>query len=69
MQEAGGVVTDLQGNALDWTHGRTLKNNRGILAAGDAKTHAQVLEFLNDEQKTSHVITQQVIKRQVSNCY
>lgn len=31
-QEAGGKVTDLDGKPLDFTQGRTLANNRGILA-------------------------------------
>jgi len=31
-EEAGGQVTDLDGKPLDFTHGRTLLKNRGILA-------------------------------------
>jgi 3'(2'), 5'-bisphosphate nucleotidase len=31
-QEAGGKVTDLDGKPLDFTQGRTLAKNRGILA-------------------------------------
>lgn len=33
LQEAGGQITDLDGNALDFTVGRDLIHNRGILAS------------------------------------
>lgn len=33
VQEAGGMVTDLDGKPLDFSQGRTLKNNRGVLAS------------------------------------
>jgi 3'(2'), 5'-bisphosphate nucleotidase len=32
VQEAGGMMTDLDGNPLDFTAGREMQNNRGILA-------------------------------------
>jgi 3'(2'), 5'-bisphosphate nucleotidase len=32
VQEAGGAVTDLDGTSLDFTAGREMKNNRGIVA-------------------------------------
>lgn len=32
VEEAGGRVTDLDGNPLDFSQGRTLKKNRGICA-------------------------------------
>ncbi len=32
VEEAGGVVTDLDGKSLDFSHGRTLAKNRGIVA-------------------------------------
>ena len=32
VEEAGGVVTDLDGKPLDFSHGRTLAQNRGIIA-------------------------------------
>ncbi|MBL4699695.1 MAG: 3'(2'),5'-bisphosphate nucleotidase [Phycisphaeraceae bacterium] len=32
VQEAGGTVTDITGKPLDFTHGRQLENNRGIIA-------------------------------------
>lgn len=33
VEEAGGVVTDLDGQPLDFSQGRTLKKNRGICAS------------------------------------
>ncbi|KAJ3073485.1 hypothetical protein HDU98_001413 [Podochytrium sp. JEL0797] len=42
VQEAGGIVTDVDGNPLDFSVGRTLKNNKGVVAAGRA-IHAEVL--------------------------
>lgn len=33
VEEAGGLVTDLDGRPLDFSTGRTLANNRGILAS------------------------------------
>ncbi len=33
VEEAGGRVSDLNGQALDFAQGRTLKNNRGVLAS------------------------------------
>jgi HAL2 family 3'(2'),5'-bisphosphate nucleotidase len=33
VTEAGGTVTDVDGTALDWTTGRRLTRNRGIVAA------------------------------------
>jgi 3'(2'), 5'-bisphosphate nucleotidase len=35
VEEAGGRITDLDGNALDFTTGRRLSRNRGILASND----------------------------------
>lgn len=43
IREAGGVVTDMHGNKLDFGVGRTLKNNKGVIAAAKA-VHAEVLE-------------------------
>ncbi len=36
VEEAGGVVTDLDGKQLDFSKGRTLRNNRGICASNGA---------------------------------
>ncbi len=35
VEEAGGRITDLMGRPLDFTTGRTLANNRGVLASND----------------------------------
>jgi 3'(2'), 5'-bisphosphate nucleotidase len=35
VEEAGGRITDLNGQPLDFTAGRTLARNRGILASND----------------------------------
>jgi 3'(2'), 5'-bisphosphate nucleotidase len=35
VDEAGGKVTDLRGNPLDFTHGRGLINNIGVLASNE----------------------------------
>jgi 3'(2'), 5'-bisphosphate nucleotidase len=42
VQQAGGTVTDAFGKPLDFTQGRTLQNNRGIIAT-NGKTHDQVV--------------------------
>ena len=38
IEEAGGRITDLDGKPLDFSHGRTLAKNRGILATNGACT-------------------------------
>ena len=43
VQEAGGKVTDLTGRPLDFSPGRTLINNSGIIAS-NGKIHEQVVE-------------------------
>lgn len=43
--EAGGRVTDIEGRPLNFTLGRTLDANRGILA-GNGRIHQQVLDSL-----------------------
>lgn len=45
-QEAGGRVTDLDGAELNFTKGRKLEQNRGILATAGAGVHEAVLEAL-----------------------
>lgn len=42
VEEAGGTVTDVRGEALNFSLGRQLKNNRGIIAT-NGKFHAQVV--------------------------
>lgn len=45
LEEAGGSITDLGGKPLDFTQGRTLHNNRGVLASNGI-LHAQALAAL-----------------------
>jgi len=45
VEEAGGRITDLHGRALDFTQGRTLAKNRGILASND-RLHGAALEAI-----------------------
>lgn len=48
VQEAGGRVTDLFGNPLDWTKGRKLEANRGIVAS-NGHVHEAILAALAAE--------------------
>ncbi|KAL7275642.1 3'(2'),5'-bisphosphate nucleotidase [Rhizina undulata] len=48
VEEAGGIVTDANGNKLDFTQGRTLKKNKGIVAA-IASAHPAVLAAVKEE--------------------
>ncbi|CUS13029.1 unnamed protein product [Tuber aestivum] len=50
VEEAGGVVTDTYGNELDFGQGRTLKTNKGIVAALRA-LHPAVLKAVQEELK------------------
>jgi 3'(2'), 5'-bisphosphate nucleotidase len=45
VEEAGGLVTDLDGKKLDFGQGRTLKKNRGICAS-NGKLHDQILKAI-----------------------
>lgn len=45
VEEAGGRVTDLDGQPLDFTAGRMLRNNRGILAT-NGSLHSSALRAL-----------------------
>ena len=45
VEEAGGVVTDADGRALDFLQGRRMTTNRGILAT-NGKLHPQLLECI-----------------------
>lgn len=46
-EEAGGQVTDLDGKALNFKLGRTLANNRGVLAS-NGKLHQAALQALKE---------------------
>lgn len=45
IEEAGGKISDLHGKTLDFNAGKTLANNRGILAS-NASLHEQALKAL-----------------------
>jgi 3'(2'), 5'-bisphosphate nucleotidase len=45
VEEAGGQITDLEGRPLDFSHGRTLAKNRGIVAT-NGKLHSAILAGL-----------------------
>lgn len=45
--EAGGKITDLDGRAIDFTAGRELANNRGVVAAKRG-VHSRILEVVNE---------------------
>ena len=43
VEEAGGTVTDVHGNALDFSCGRKLENNQGIIST-NGRFHAEVVD-------------------------
>jgi 3'(2'), 5'-bisphosphate nucleotidase len=47
VREAGGEVTDSVGSRLDFSIGRTLAQNKGVVAA-PAAIHASVLEVVRE---------------------
>ena len=47
VEEAGGRVTDVEGNALDFSHGRTLDANRGVVATC-GPIHDRVIEVVRE---------------------
>lgn len=47
IEEAGGKVSDLDGKTLDFTLGRTLAHNRGILAS-NGRCHSETLRALKE---------------------
>ncbi|HEX8199820.1 MAG TPA: 3'(2'),5'-bisphosphate nucleotidase [Isosphaeraceae bacterium] len=46
VEEAGGVVTDVAGRPLEFTHGRELTANRGVIVT-NGRLHDRVLAALN----------------------
>ncbi len=42
LEEAGGQVSDIHGNPLDFSLGRTLKNNKGVIST-NGKLHAETV--------------------------
>ncbi len=49
VEEAGGKVTDLEGNPLDFSVGAKLRNNHGVLAT-NGTIHSQVLAAIQQEK-------------------
>ncbi|KAL2108863.1 hypothetical protein VUR80DRAFT_3238 [Thermomyces stellatus] len=47
VREAGGEVTDAGGKALDFSLGRTLKGNKGVVAAPKA-VHGRIIEVVKE---------------------
>lgn len=47
VREAGGQVTDIHGKRLDFSVGRTLANNKGVVAA-PASVHGKVLQAVQE---------------------
>ncbi|KAA8909647.1 hypothetical protein FN846DRAFT_776006 [Sphaerosporella brunnea] len=54
VEEAGGVVTDAHGKPLDFSKGRTLKDNKGVVAAAKG-VHGKVIEAVMKELGVSPV--------------
>lgn len=52
VEEAGGAVTDAEGKKLNFGVGRTLRENKGVVAAV-REVHAKVLGAVCDELKAS----------------
>lgn len=46
VREAGGQVTDVEGKRLDFSHGRTLQENKGVIAA-PKDVHSKVIEAVS----------------------
>ena len=46
VEEAGGVVSDIDGKPLDFGHGRTLRHNRGVVATC-GPIHAAVIDAIS----------------------
>lgn len=49
VEEAGGVITDLDGKPLDFTAGKTLANNRGVLAS-NGRLHDAALTAIRSQK-------------------
>lgn len=47
VAEAGGIITDIKGKKHDFTQGRTLKKNKGVVAAAK-NLHADVLKAVQE---------------------
>ena len=65
LEEAGGRITDLDGVALDFTTGRSLRNNRGILASNHT-LHAAALQALAPDRRLTTTEIESEPKTQAS---
>ena len=54
IEESGGICTDMYGKALDFSQGRTLKANEGVVAAG-RETHAHAVQAVKKAIEESRV--------------
>ncbi len=52
LQGAGGTITDIDGNALDFCHGRGLEKNRGIVASNGLH-HTRLIEAIAQTSEAS----------------
>jgi 3'(2'), 5'-bisphosphate nucleotidase len=52
VEAAGGRVSDVEGRALDFTHGRTLEANRGVVATAGG-IHDEVLAAVRRAREES----------------
>ncbi|GAA5994092.1 hypothetical protein JCM5350_006413 [Sporobolomyces pararoseus] len=52
VEEAGGIVSDMNGKPLDFSVGRTLKENKGVVAA-HKDVHAKVIEAVRQAVEES----------------
>jgi 3'-phosphoadenosine 5'-phosphosulfate (PAPS) 3'-phosphatase len=47
VAEAGGIVTDIHGRALEFHHGRELAANRGVVVS-NGRLHAKVIRAIEE---------------------
>jgi len=52
VEEAGGRVTDMDGQPLDWTHGKRLQGNRGVVVS-NSRLHDAVLTALRNVESNA----------------
>jgi 3'(2'), 5'-bisphosphate nucleotidase len=48
VEEAGGRVSDVRGAALDFSRGRQLEDNAGVIATSSSEAHARVVEAVGE---------------------
>lgn len=54
VEEAGGVVSDLEGRRLDFSHGRTLSPQvRGVVSSNGPRTQQALLQTIREAQEQS----------------